>query len=769
MAGLLDQLNPQQRVAAEITEGPVLIFAGAGSGKTRTLTYRLAHMVREKGVPVEQILAVTFTNKAAGELKERIAGLIGDEAKKLWVGTFHSICARILRQEGEAIGIPPNFTIYDEADQAAVVKEALSVLDGDSDESYSASEILNRISRAKNELLDVQGYRRTRKGPMDEMAQRVYAYYEQRLRANAALDFDDLLMRTVELLETKRSVLQRLQDRLRYILVDEYQDINHAQYRLIQLLGGKSGNICVVGDDDQSIYGWRGANVGIILAFESDYPNCKVVKLEQNYRSTKRILACAHDVIRRNAARADKRLWTDNHEGDKVVVYQALNEEEEAEWVTSVIRGQVNSGNARPGDYAILYRTNAMSRQFEDKLLEKGLPYEIVGGLRFYDRAVIRDALAYLKVISNPADGFSLRRIINRPARGIGAKTLAALDRLARRENITLLEACGRAQEAEGLTDRARAAALDFHHLMRRLADQVDQKPLPHFVRDVLDSSGYLAALTNSEKSDERSQAEDLGELITVAAKFAERREDSSLSAFLEHLALISDIDRAENLDSRVSLLTLHSAKGLEFPIVFMVGLEEEVFPHRRSMDDPFELEEERRLCYVGMTRAERMLYLSYANSRTVFGSRQRQQPSRFLKDLSPEHIERRGDLEHLLLPPRPKTEDEVLRGGPPRSRIDLTALLARAKENQSIAAERQVAEGAVAGSRAGNGQRTGHGGKAGSVSGEKRFRAGTKVTHKKFGQGIVVSASDDGEVVLTIAFPQVGVKKILASAVEAR
>ncbi len=717
-------------------------------------------MVREKGVPPEQILAVTFTNKAAGELKERISALVGKEAKQLWVGTFHSICARILREEGEAIGIPPNFTIYDDSDQASIVKEALSVLDGDSDDSYSPAEILNRISRAKNELVDVQGYHRTRKGPLDEMAQRVYAYYQQRLRANAALDFDDLLMRAVELLETKRSVLRRLQERIRYVLVDEYQDINHAQYRLIQLLGGKAGNICVVGDDDQSIYGWRGANVGIILAFESDYPKCRTVKLEQNYRSTKRILACAYDVIRHNEARAAKQLWTDNHEGDKVVVYQAVNEEEEAEWVASVIRGQIGSGNARPGDYAILYRTNAMSRQFEDKLLEKGVPYEIVGGLRFYDRAVIKDGLAFLKALSNPADGISLRRIINKPTRGIGAKTLAALDRLARRESISLLEACGRAPEAEELTDRARGAVLDFHHLMIRLQGQVDQRPLPHFVHDVLEATGYLPALVNSEKTDERSQAEDLGELVTVAAKFAERREDSSLSAFLEHIALISDIDQANNLDSRVSLLTLHSAKGLEFPIVFMVGMEEEVFPHRRSMDDAFELEEERRLCYVGMTRAERMLYLSHATQRTIFGSRQRQVPSRFLKDLSPEHVEKRGDLQHLLLPSRPKSEDEALARSPSRSRIDLPALLARAKENQALAAEREDAEAPPKSRRRSVAPKTATDG---------AFRAGSKVVHRKFGQGIVVSATEDDEVVLTIAFPRAGVKKILASAVEAR
>jgi DNA helicase II / ATP-dependent DNA helicase PcrA len=773
---LLDKLNPEQRRAAETIEGPVLIFAGAGSGKTRTLTYRLAHMVRECGVSPEQILAVTFTNKAANELKERIGSLIGGQAKGLWVGTFHSICARILRQEGEAIGIAPNFSIYDDSDQMAIVKEALSVLDGDSDDKYSASEILNRISRAKNELLDVQGYQRTRKGVLDEMAQRVYSHYQQRLRANQALDFDDLLMRAVELLETKPAVLRRLQERLRYVLVDEYQDINHAQYRLIQLLGGAAGNVCVVGDDDQSIYGWRGANVGIILAFETDYPNCRAIKLEQNYRSTKRILSCAYEVIRRNSARAPKELWTENHEGDKVVLYQAVSEDEEAEWVVSVIAAQVRCGNARPGDYAILYRTNAMSRQFEDKLLERGVPYEIVGGLRFYDRAVVRDAIAFLRTLSNPADGMSLRRVINKPARGIGAKSLSALDRLAHREEISLLEACARAPEAEGLTDRAIVAALDFHQVMQRLHELVDRTPLPHFVRQVLESTGYLPALVNAEKAEGRSQADDLGELITVASKFAERRPDATLGTFLEHIALISDIDQADNMGSCVSLLTLHSAKGLEFPIVFMVGLEEGVFPHERSMGDEFQLEEERRLCYVGITRAERMLYLSGAASRTIFGTRRRQAPSRFLKDLPEEHLERRGDLEQLLLPRRPKDEDEATERSAGRAGIDLVGLISRARENQQIAAQREAARpeanpvpAALPPART---RKAGRSGKPAPVAAQppqdaSLFRAGVKVTHRKFGQGIVVVATDEEEPVLTIAFPQAGVKRILASAVQ--
>jgi len=791
---LLQKLNPEQREAAQIIEGPVLIFAGAGSGKTRTLTYRLAYMVRECGVEPFNILAVTFTNKAAGELKERINALIGKQAKGLWAGTFHSICARLLRQEGEAIGIPANFSIYDESDQLSVVKEALSLLDGDSDseEKYSATEILSRISNAKNELVGVQEYRRTKKGSLDDMAQRVYAHYQRRLQANQALDFDDLLMKAVELLESKPSVLHRLQDRFHYVLVDEYQDINHAQYRLVQLLGGKHHNICVVGDDDQSIYGWRGANVGIILAFEQDYPQARVIKLEQNYRSTRKILECAYEVIKVNEARADKRLWTENQPGDDIVIYQAINEDEEAAWVVNMIGAQIKCGNARPGDYAILYRTNAMSRVFEQYLLEAGVPYEIVGGLRFYDRAVIKDALAYLRAINNSHDGISLRRIINTPTRGIGDKTVAALDRLAHRANISLEEAARRVTEIEELSPRAVAAVADFTDLMRRLRDLSEHMSLAAFAKQVFEMSGLLSHYQNSEKAEDKYKADNLGELVTVAARFAERNEEPTLTNFLEHVALISDIDQAEQLGSRVSLLTLHSAKGLEFPIVFMVGMEEGLFPHERSMGDAFQIEEERRLCYVGITRAQRMLYISHARSRMIFGSRRLQRPSRFLDDLPQHCVQRRGDLGALLQPHPPADEDEATERLPGQRKIDVVALINKAKQNGRRLAEHDAGEtearrhpaGETPAPRAMDRDKPARReSKAGAASKSKRkpagepqaaaaascpYKAGSRVVHKKFGQGIVVSVAEgeDGAE-LTLAFPKQGVKKILASFVE--
>ena len=787
LASLLDKLNPEQRKAAAIIDGPVLIFAGAGSGKTRTLTYRIAHMVEECGVDPNNILAVTFTNKAAGELKERIQGLIGARAKGLWAGTFHSICARILRQEGEAIGIPHNFSIYDDSDQLAIVKEALSLLDGDSDgeEKYSPTEILSRISNAKNELVGVQEYRRTKKGSLDDMAQRVYAHYQRRLTANQALDFDDLLMRAVELLDTKPSVLRRLQDRFDYVLVDEYQDINHAQYRLVQLLGGKRNNICVVGDDDQSIYGWRGANVGIILAFEQDYPQAQVIKLEQNYRSTQKILECAYEVIKQNEARADKRLWTENQPGDDIVIYNAINEEEEAEWVVNMIRAQTQCGNARPGDYAILYRTNAMSRVFEQYLLEAGVPYEIVGGLKFYDRAIIKDALAFLRALNNTADGISLRRIINVPTRGIGDKTVAALDRLAHREEISLEEACRRVHEIEELSPRAVAAVADFMDIMRRLRDLVEHMPLPELIRQTFEQTGLLPHYVDSEKAEDKYKADNLMELVTVAARFTERNEEPTLTGFLEHVALIADIDQAEKMDSQVSLLTLHSAKGLEFPIVFMVGMEEGVFPHERSMGDAFQIEEERRLCYVGITRARRMLYITHARSRMIFGSRRPQRPSRFLDDLPRHCIERRGELNSLLSPQPPADEDDATGRQPGQRQIDIVALINKAKHNGRLLAEREAAEVADAKptpaapepptergrrrARPEPNQPIPVKSRKKSSGGEKPaaacpYRAGSRIVHKKFGGGVVVSVGEGEDPELVIAFPKQGVKKILAS-----
>ncbi len=753
---ILEALNPEQRRAAGCIDGPVLIFAGAGSGKTRALTYRIAYMVRECQIPPEQILAVTFTNKAANEMKERIVALIGDQARRVWAGTFHAICARMLRADGEVIGIPHNFVIFDSAEQIALVKEALSVIDVDP-KQFPPNDVHARISRAKNELMTVADFGRTRKGTLEEVAVRAYRVYQEKLTQNNALDFDDLLMRAVELLTTRPEVLARYQERLRYILVDEYQDINFAQYRFIATLASSHGNICVVGDDDQSIYGWRGANVGIILAFASDYPQATVVKLEQNYRSTQKILKCAYEVIRHNKDRHDKRLRTDNAEGENVIVYQAVNETEEAQWVAQTIQDQVGLRQARYGDCAILYRTNAMSRNFEDALIAKSIRYRVVGGLRFYERSEIKDIVAYLRVLFSPADGVSLRRIVNKPARGLGDKTLAILDRLSYENGVGLLEALPLVPQAEDLAPRAKVAVAAFAGVMAGLSERAGRLPLTDLVKAVIEETGYVEALKASTSAEAAGRVENIEEFVTLAQKFQEsyRGEESQLSAFLQHIALLTDIDEAEDPGDAVSLLTLHSAKGLEWPVVFIVGLEENIFPHQRSMGDERELSEERRLCYVGITRAQRRLYLSHAFRRTIYGEPRDQRPSRFLQDLPEELVTRQESVTRLAKPQLFEEEREELEsldrtGG---RKLDLTQVMSRRKRGPSEAFQpRTTVKRAKPAAKATDGEADG-------------LKTGTKVHHAKFGDGIVVSVEGGGdEAVLTVAFLTAGVKKLAAA-----
>ena len=771
---LLEQLNDAQREAATTIEGPVLIFAGAGSGKTRALTYRIAYMVKEKGIAPSRILAVTFTNKAANEMKQRIEKLIGAEARKLWAGTFHSTCSRLLRRYGEKIGIAPNFVIYDETDQQAVIKRALSLADVDA-EAYTPTRILNAISNGKNELLGVQGYRMTRKGPFEEIVARVYGHYQRALRANNALDFDDLLMQAVTLLNERPEVLGELQDRFGYVLVDEYQDINYAQYELVRLLSAREHNICVVGDDDQSIYGWRGANVGLILSFEVDFPDAKVIKLEQNYRSTQCILDCAYAVIQHNENRAEKRLWTDKAQGDKLVVYQAVNEEEEAAWVVRLIARQVRGSGTRYGDYAVLYRTNAMSRVLEVALRELGVPYEIVGGMSFYDRAEVKDIAAYLKMLFNPTDEVALRRIINRPTRGIGDVTVKRLTQVADASNVTLYEACLLMADDEELRKAQREALLDFHEMMERLAEDAKTLSVPDLLQRVLERSGYVRALEASGKADDADKKDNLGELLTDAVKYERAATEPTLGDFLERLALLSDIDKAEELESTVSLMTLHSAKGLEFPVVFVVGLEEGVFPHERSMHDEFELAEERRLCYVGLTRAERMVFLSHCRGRTIFGSPMRMKPSRFLKDLPPELVERKGELDAPLMPRMFGDEEAALQQQDASEYdLDIRAVLDHARGNEQSARERVEAEETEQ-ARAGKKARASRSKKKAPREPKKKarkkraaktkFSDGVKIEHDDFGKGVVVSVSKgEGEPIVTVAFNAGGgLKKLQA------
>ncbi len=736
---VLDDLNPEQRRAAEHLEGPLLIFAGAGSGKTRVLTYRIAHLVYERGVAPDAILAVTFTNKAANEMKERIQTLIGQNARDVWAGTFHSMAARMLRQFGSHIGIQPNFSIFDTADQRALIKECLSVLDVG--EGWQPITVHDTISNAKNELITPDAFRRHAKTPFDRVIARAYALYEERLAANNALDFDDLIMRAVELLETGDEAREHYQQRFQYVLVDEYQDINHAQYRLVSTIAAAHRNICVVGDDDQSIYGWRGANVQIILDFEKDYPDAAVVKLEQNYRSTQKILDCAYTVVENNQGRAAKKLWTDNPPGDNVICYQAVDEQEEASFIANTVR-QLATERRRPwSDFAVLYRTNAQSRVIEEAFLTLSIPYRIVGGLRFYDRREIKDAIAYLKVILNPHDGLSLRRIINTPPRGIGARTLTALDQFAAEHSISLFEAVCRASEIEVLARPESVTMLA--NTMLSLIERAERLDVTQLTKAMLDESGYLLALAEAGTADAATRRENLQELISVTQKFGQGRGGADLTNFLEHVSLLSDIDALEDDAKAVALMTLHSAKGLEFPVAFIAGMEERLFPHERSVNDGG-LEEERRLCYVGMTRAQHNLFLTYAFRRTIFGQTQNSTASRFLAELPSEFVDHRAEITALKMSAPPAEGGDETFGGP---KLDLVKILSRQRDRSATAAaSARAASDAV----------------AAILPEPPKFKAGTKVRHPKFGAGIVITQQGSGkDAIVTVAFKQAGIKKL--------
>jgi DNA helicase-2/ATP-dependent DNA helicase PcrA len=738
---ILDQLNPEQRQAAEAVEGPVLIFAGAGSGKTRTLTHRIAHMIHRCGIPPERILAVTFTNKAANELKERLHRLIGEEAVRIWAGTFHWFCVRLLRADGEAIGVPRDFSIYDESDQVMVVKHALSALNISTDD-FKPPAVLNEISNAKNRLLSVSEYRPERNNPLQSTTRKVYRVYQDELRRNGALDFDDLLMLAVQVLDDFPKIRRKYQERFQYLVVDEYQDINYAQFRLLELLAGEQRNICVVGDDDQSIYGWRGADVGLILAFTQHFPQARTFCLERNYRSTQRILDAANAIIAANETRAPKKLWTQNPVGEDLTLYAAVTEEEEAEWVAETISRLVAIGEAKYGDFGVLYRTNAMSRVFEEALMNLAIPYEIVGGLRFFERAEIKDLIAYLHVLQNPRDSIGLRRIINKPTRGIGDQTLSLLDLRAHQLEASLWEGLVSLLDGGELPPRTLQALRDFHDLVESLREAVRSQGLPQLVRTLLARSGYLERLKASANAEDARRAENVEEFVSVAARYTRKNPEAGLPEFLEYLALSSDIDQAENLGEVVSLLTLHSAKGLEFPCVFIVGLEEDILPHYRSVAETGELSEERRLLYVGMTRAQRRLWLSYAQRRMQFGEAQQNRPSRFLADLPKAGLRRVGGAVRVSGSLRegaaPDVPPELAMTGKP---LDLTRVLSRSRKTAGKAPEPAEEDGAP-----------------------RQFSPGDRVRSPKYGEGLVVSvAGEDEKQVVTVAFPKAGLHKFNA------
>lgn len=640
MNPIFDTLNDRQCEAVKHTEGPLLITAGAGSGKTKVLTCRIAHLL-ELGVAPYRILAITFTNKAAKEMKERVTNLVGAQADSIWLSTFHSFCAKLLRFEVDGFhGYTRNFTIYDSSDQLVLVKDCLKKLNLD-DKQFMPRSVLGTISSAKNVLMDAKAFAAKASDFYEQKVADVYALYQEKLRENNAVDFDDLLFLAVRLLQEKEEVREKYQSRFQYILVDEYQDTNHAQYALTKILAARWRNICVVGDADQSIYAWRGADIRNIIDFTRDYPDAASIKLEQNYRSTKTILHAANAVIDNNESRPKKTLWTENPTGNKIIHYQAQTEHDEADYIAGVIYNRHEISHEPYGDMAILFRTNAQSRVFEEKLMRYAIPYTMVGGTKFYDRKEIKDVLAYLRLLYNPEDSLSLTRIINVPKRNIGATTMEHVAAYAEAQGISLFEALSSTDEIP-VTKRAKASLENFAAMIFDLLNDIEGKDVLSLIETVIKQTGYGDMLDKEAEHDPQgeSRKENVGEFLSVAKDYMDSNPDGNLQDFLENVALVSDVDDFESSDSKVTLMTLHAAKGLEFPVVFLTGLDEGLFPHSRTLLDPAQVEEERRLAYVGITRAERQLYVTNAITRTMYGRISAYMPSRFLAEIPPQLME---------------------------------------------------------------------------------------------------------------------------------
>jgi DNA helicase II / ATP-dependent DNA helicase PcrA len=631
----LDQLNPAQRAAVLAPDGPILILAGAGSGKTRVLTYRIAHLLAEGRALPERTLAVTFTNKAAGEMRERVAAMLGRDRQFPWVSTFHAACARILRQEAAALGYQRNFTILDESDALGLIRYVLE--EAQLADSPPPDAVRARIDQAKNEGIFPEQLAEGAATTRDRAMVQIYALYQRRLRETNSLDFGDLLLLVHQLFQSNPDVLARWQRRAEHLLVDEYQDTNRVQYLLVRDLSAASGNLCVVGDEDQSIYRWRGADIRNILDFERDFPNARIFKLEQNYRSTKTILAAAGAVIENNRERKPKRMWTENSDGEAVTYYTALTERDEADYIAREI-GRVTAEGLSPADIVIFYRVNAQSRVLEEALVRRRLPYYIVGGLRFYDQREIKDLVAYLRVIANPADAISLERAIGVPPRGIGAKTLEIIDEVAERERISRFEALGRLETESRVALRIAKQASVLYLWMRELMGRADTLGVRAILDRLITASGFDSYLA---RLDDETRRKNVAEMLAAASTFDTERGPGGLGEFLEQIALVNDSDQIAAAGGRITLMTLHTSKGLEYPVVFIAGMEEGLFPHMRSHDNRHEIEEERRLCYVGMTRARRLLYLTNALSHELYGNRQDAKPSRFLTEIDPALLRR--------------------------------------------------------------------------------------------------------------------------------
>lgn len=736
------QLNPQQQEAVECTEGPLLIIAGAGSGKTRVLTQRIAYLITEKQVNPWNILAITFTNKAAGEMRDRVDQLADVNGGSVWVSTFHSTCVRILRRYIDRLGYDTNFTIYDTDDQKHVIKDIIKQMDLDT-RMFKDRALLSAISSAKNELISPEEYQLDAAGDWNKQTiSKVYNAYQRVLKQNNALDFDDLLMKTVELFQSQPDVLDSYQERFRYLMVDEYQDTNTAQFALVNLLAKKYRNLCVVGDDDQSIYRFRGANIRNILDFEKNFPDAKVIKLEQNYRSTQNILNAANAVIANNRGRKKKTLWSDRDEGEQVHLRQFMNAFEEAEYVAGDIRAKVREG-AEYSDFAVLYRTNAQSRMFEEKFLMANIPYRLVGGLNFYSRKEIKDLLAYLKTIDNARDDLAVRRIINVPKRGIGVASVNKAADYAEEQGISLYEAMRQADEVPGLA-RAAAKLKGFTQYIDSLRAMAGILSVEELLKKVIDQTGYVRELEAEDTEESRARIENIDELITKVVTYEESAEHPSLNGFLADVALVADIDMEDNDTNKVLLMTLHSAKGLEFPNVYLTGMEDGIFPSYMTItsDDAMELEEERRLCYVGITRAMNDLTMTSCKTRMIRGETQYNKVSRFVHEIPRELV----DLGRDSLPER-KKEAEIQKKNVWKKAV---------QEFRKPAAYSQTMFDKPALTK---------GSSLMSASGAPDYEVGDTVRHIKFGTGLVlniVKGAKDYEV--TVDFEKYGVKKMFAA-----
>lgn len=762
MNPLLTGMNDQQAEAVQTTEGPLLIMAGAGSGKTRVLTHRIAYLIDEKMINPWNILAITFTNKAAREMRERAVALNPATSETL-IATFHSMCVRILRREADHIGYNRNFTIVDPGEQRTLMKRILKNLNLDP-KKWNERAILGTISNAKNDLLDEIAYEHQAGDMYTQIVAKCYKAYQEELRRSEAMDFDDLIMMTLRLFDKNPDVLAYYQQRYQYIHVDEYQDTNHAQYQLVKLLASRFKNICVVGDADQSIYGWRGADMQNILDFEKDYPEAKVVLLEENYRSTKKILQAANEVIKNNRNRRPKKLWTQNDEGEQIVYYRANDERDEAVFVASTIDNIVREKVKNFKDFAVLYRTNAQSRTIEEALLKSNIPYTMVGGTKFYSRKEIRDVISYLNLIANTSDNISFERVVNEPKRGVGPGTLEKLRNFAYEQNMSLLYASANIMLSP-IKGKAAQGVYDFANMILNLRDQLDGLSITDTVEAILDKSGYLDALSMQQTLESQSRIENIEEFMSVTKNFDETNTDGTedetgidrLGRFLNDLALIADTDDGEIEAAEVTLMTLHAAKGLEFPVVFLIGMEEGVFPLSRASEEPDELEEERRLAYVGITRAEEILFLTNANTRTLFGKTGYNRPSRFLREISDDLLQYQG----LARPANSSfgvrfTKEEPIQFGQGMS-------LQQALQTRKANAQPQKHTGAQPFSKATGGLPFSKASDSGNSATD--WEIGDIAHHKKWGDGTVLEVTGSGKTQeLKIKFPEVGLKKVLAS-----